>query len=90
MLLFIPLDFAKDILEFRSSSKYDKKELRYLKFAKEVLIWSQRSYKHEICRSSNLYYIMLEAVGKLKRELERLISMAAYSVGGTKWLLFCA
>lgn len=38
MLLFIPLDFTKDILEFRSSSKYDKKELRYLKFAKEVLI----------------------------------------------------
>lgn len=88
MLLFIPLDFTKDILEFRSSSKYDKKELRYLKFAKEVLIWSQRSYKHEICRSSNLYYIILEAVGK--RELERLISMAAYSVGGTKWVLFCA
>lgn len=88
MLLFIPLDFTKDILEFRSSSKYDKKELRYLKFAKEVLIWSQRSYKHEICRSSNLCYIILEAVGK--RELERLISMASYSVGGTKWVLFCA
>ena len=71
-------NFAKYFAQYSkpSSSRCNqkkKKKDRNLKFAKEVLIWSKRSQKYEFCRSLNLYYVILEVLGKLKTELERLV-----------------
>ena len=75
LFAFYPKDSKSDLLEFRSFSKFNKKEVRHLKFAKVVLILSKLSQKHEIRRYLDFYCIIPNVLGKLRKELKCLVKV---------------